>query len=740
MTTPMSPRYFGRSVVRCDSAKDLAKLGRVVVCICAYLVSSLFVLAQVDGQASTATATVPRLIRIQGSVQDENGKTLTGNVEVTFSLYKDENDQGAIWQESQNVPLDASGRYNVLLGANSVGGLPLEIFSAGEGRWLGVRPNGQAEQTRILLLSVPYALKAADSETLGGKPASAFVLAGSQSTLAQPASGTAVALAASQPVAQALNGGAGPLPQGLSPATTCSTITSDGTGTANQISKFTSACNIENSAIFESGGNVGIGNTSPAGVLDVSGTAFIRGTLSALGGTTMPPVSPATTTTSFASTPLDLQASVYNTITPGPVTYDFRWQAEGVGNDTAKTSATLNLLYGTSGVFNQTGLSVAGNGILTFASGQTFPGTATVTSVATGAGLTGGPITKSGTISIPAAGVTNTMLANPSVTVVAGSGLSGGGTVALGGTVTLTNSAPSSGGTVTSVSTGAGLTGGPITKTGTISIPAAGVTNAMLANPSVTVEAGSGLSGGGTVVLGGAVMLSGNFSGTADGVAYFSGPASLTSTAAPTNGQILIGSTGKAPVLATLTAGDNISITNSAGSITIAAAGGGGSATLPFFVTGEGRLPGGTQVGVGAANVTKVWGFLLPYNVVSTEITYNIAIADNTANDYDLGIYSNSGSLMVNIGPTAGTTFASTKTFKTLNWIQGSTSLEAGRYYLAFTTNCSTNCAQLNSVPSNVSFAIDLSAGASQGGALSSTITPPADVWGAGNQPTVIIH
>jgi hypothetical protein len=170
-----------------------------------------------------------------------------------------------------------------------------------------------------------------------------------------------------------------------------------------------------------------------------------------------------------------------------------------VGNDSAKTSATINLLYGTGGVFNQTGLFVAGNGSLTFAPGQTFPGTATVTGVGRDAGLTGGSITKSGTISIPAAGVTNAMLASSSVTVVTGLGLSGEGAVSLGGMV----------------------------------------------------------------------MLSGNFSGTPDGVAYFSSPANLTSTAAPTNGQILIGSTGKAPVLSTLTAGQNISISNSPGSGTI---------------------------------------------------------------------------------------------------------------------------------------------------------------------------
>src|SRR5947207_15431121 len=41
-------------------------------------------------------------------------------------------------------------------------------------------------------------------------------------------------------------------------------------------------------------------------------------------------------------------------------------------------------------------------------------------------------------------------------------------------------------GSVTLINTGAGLIGGPITTTGTISIPAAGVVNSMLANNSIT--------------------------------------------------------------------------------------------------------------------------------------------------------------------------------------------------------------------------------------------------------------
>ena len=88
-------------------------------------------------------------------------------------------------------------------------------------------------------------------------------------------------------------------------------------------------------------------------------------------------------------------------------------------------------------ISDETGLSVAGNGQITFASGQTFPGTGSVTSVGSGAGLTGGPITSSGSLSIAPGGVGNAMLSNPSLTVTAGTDLTGGGTVPLGGTTTL---------------------------------------------------------------------------------------------------------------------------------------------------------------------------------------------------------------------------------------------------------------------------------------------------------------
>jgi hypothetical protein len=60
---------------------------------------------------------------------------------------------------------------------------------------------------------------------------------------------------------------------------------------------------------------------------------------------------------------------------------------------------------------------------------------------------------------------------------------------------------------------------------------------------------------------------------------------SLTSLAVGTNGQLPIGSAGANPVMATLTAGTGISISNGAGTITISSSGGTTAATFQAYVT-----------------------------------------------------------------------------------------------------------------------------------------------------------
>jgi hypothetical protein len=125
----------------------------------------------------TGSATVPRLVNFSGKATDLQGKAVSGIAGATFAIYKEESGGSPLWLETQNVQADTKGYYTVQLGTTKPDGLPQDLFSSGEARWLGVTVNGGQEQPRVLLLSVPYALKAADAETLGGKPLSAFQLA-----------------------------------------------------------------------------------------------------------------------------------------------------------------------------------------------------------------------------------------------------------------------------------------------------------------------------------------------------------------------------------------------------------------------------------------------------------------------------------------------------------------------------------------------------------------------------------
>jgi len=216
--------------------------------------------AAAPSEGPAAAISVPRLVKFSGIVQDNAGNPRSGITGITFALYKDQSGGAALWLETQNVSLDAQGRYTVLLGANNAEGMTPELFSTNQAQWLGVQPEGQAEQ-RVLLVSVPYALKAADAETLGGRPASSFVLA--------------VPVAAADSGSSGQQSGSATLPQATCATPPCNVVTAG--GTPNFLSKFQDATTVQNSAIFESGGLVGIGNSSPTRTLDVSGEIRVGG-------------------------------------------------------------------------------------------------------------------------------------------------------------------------------------------------------------------------------------------------------------------------------------------------------------------------------------------------------------------------------------------------------------------------------------------------------------------------------
>jgi trimeric autotransporter adhesin len=395
-----------------------------------------------SASASAVNGVVPGLINYNGVLTDINGKPLTGITGATFALYKEEQGGSPVWIETQNVTPDKTGHYTVTLGVTKPEGSLEDSFSNGEPRWLGVQVSGQPELARVLLVAVPYALKAGDAQTIGGLPASAFVLANSpQGTVSQSHNNT-LAVTTHNTAAPPAN-----------PAVT-------GKGTAGFIPAWDTTSDIINSVMFQKSSLIGIGTTTPAAKLDVNGKGAIRDTL---------------------------------TLVP------------------KSTDNTLAV--------NGTAFKISSTGQVTFISGQTFPGTGTITGVTTanGSGLSGGGT--SGTLSLKVAplGVTNAMLLNSTTTLNANSagGITAPGTMTLGGTATIGlktcstnqilqfsgttwNCSNLSSGTITGVLPGIDMTGGGTSGTVTLNldttkVPQLAAANNFTNNQTIT-GAGSGFA------------------------------------------------------------------------------------------------------------------------------------------------------------------------------------------------------------------------------------------------------
>ena len=141
------------------------------------IISLLLFLSLAQTGSTQEIPAVPLLIKHSGALKDHLSRPVTEIVGLSFLIYKDREGGSPLWMETQNVRPEADGTYSATLGA--VKDLPLDLFRGGETRWLALQINlpGEEEQPRVQLVSVPFALKAADAETLGGKPFSAFVLA-----------------------------------------------------------------------------------------------------------------------------------------------------------------------------------------------------------------------------------------------------------------------------------------------------------------------------------------------------------------------------------------------------------------------------------------------------------------------------------------------------------------------------------------------------------------------------------
>ncbi len=140
-------------------------------------------------------------------------------------------------------------------------------------------------------------------------------------------------------------------------------------------------------------------------------------------------------------------------------------------------------------------------------------------------------------------------------------------------------------------------------------------------------------------------------------------------TSAPTNGQLLIGSTGLTPVLGTLTAGSGISITNGAGSITINNTGGASyTYTLvnssPYIV-----LPADQYLGVDSSGAPITVQFP---NAPTTGKVYVVKDRTGSAGTNNITVTTVGGAVNID----GATTFVMNTNYESVNLIFNGTSYE----------------------------------------------------------------
>jgi hypothetical protein len=198
----------------------------------------LLATSQATAQTPLQEPSVPRLITISGTFRPADGLPSAAVETITLAIYAEQEGGTPVWRETQTVNLDDRGRYTLLLGASHPGGIPADVFASSPAHWLGTRFErpGEAEGPRVRLTSVPYALRASDADTLAGHPASDYLLASNP--------GTSTSRATSQDSSVAA-------PTDVLP------------GTANLIAKYVDGANVGPSAVYESGGLVGIGTSTP---------------------------------------------------------------------------------------------------------------------------------------------------------------------------------------------------------------------------------------------------------------------------------------------------------------------------------------------------------------------------------------------------------------------------------------------------------------------------------------------
>ena len=126
----------------------------------------------ITGLLTIASAEIPGKINYQGRLTDAaTGEPLAGPQGMVFRIYDASEDGSELWSETQTVTPDSMGVVSVILGHTN----PITTIFDGP-IWLELEVDGEILTPRREIVSVPFAFRAAASDSLGGFDAGDYAL------------------------------------------------------------------------------------------------------------------------------------------------------------------------------------------------------------------------------------------------------------------------------------------------------------------------------------------------------------------------------------------------------------------------------------------------------------------------------------------------------------------------------------------------------------------------------------